>query len=332
MVAVQPSHCIAAVKRRFSTVLPSCVLLFLFPALSPCRGHAQETTNRITLPVESQEVLQLPKLSKGNPAPGRKVRQTPPEYNGTNVFHTLYLPAHWEQNFRGSGKRWPVIVELTGNQWAACASTGQPEDASLGYGLSGGQFIWVSLPYVNKAGTANEVRWWGDQQATIDYMKQNVPRIIEQFGGDPNAVFLCGFSRGAIGANFLGLADNEVSKLWTAFIAHDHFDGVRQWGGTDWGTPLQDYQATATKRLQRVAGRPYYVRQSKATKAFIEERLDRTANFTFYDVDMQEIFSTIPNDLVIHPHNDRWLLKPSRYRDHAWQWMNEVLASRRQSH
>ena len=62
--------------------------------------------------------------------------------------------------------------------------------------------------------------------------------IIAEFNADPNAVFLCGFSRGAIGVNYLGLRDDEVAKLWTAFITHDHFDGVRQWTTSGWGGPL----------------------------------------------------------------------------------------------
>ena len=343
MVAVQSSHRLASGARRLAGTLQGWA--FLCWALQPHLATAQappvtttaETiqlaaTHEVVLPVGSQRVLQLPKLSAGSPAPGRKVRVTAPEYDGTNVFHTLYLPPDWKSNWQASGKRWPVIFELTGNQWAACASTGQPQDASLGYGLSAGQFIWVSLPYVNATGDANETHWWGDQQATIDYLKRNVPRVIKQFGGDSEAVILCGFSRGAIGANFLGLADDEVAKLWTAFVAHDHFDGVRQWNGTDWGTPLADYQTAATKRLQRVAGRPYYVRTSKATQAFIEQRLADTTNFTYYDVNMQEIFGVIPNDIVIHSHNDRWLLKPSRYRDEAWQWINEALSPQRLSH
>ena len=37
--------------------------------------------------------------------------------------------------------------------------------------------------------------WWGDTEATVDYAKRNVPRIIKALGADPNAVFLCGFSR-----------------------------------------------------------------------------------------------------------------------------------------
>jgi len=69
--------------------------------------------------------------------------------------------------------------------------------------------------------------------------------ICRHYGGDPENVLLCGFSRGAIAVSFIGLHDDEVSQLWSAFMTHDHFDGVRQWKKTDWGSPLDTYQQQA---------------------------------------------------------------------------------------
>ncbi len=88
------------------------------------------------------------------------------------------------------------------------------------------------------------------------YAKKNVPRICEEFSGDPEAVVVCGFSRGAIGVNFIGLHDEEIAKLWCGFLTHDHYDGVREWRGTDWGTPLVDYRAGAAERLRRIVADP----------------------------------------------------------------------------
>ncbi|MFN7342670.1 MAG: hypothetical protein ACK5TA_04975, partial [bacterium] len=126
------------------------------------------------------------------------------------VYHALYLPVNWKPN-----NKYPVIIEYTGNKSPLHGSTGEVKDANLGYGMSGGRdFIWVSMPYIEIGHQKNALTWWGDRQATLDYCKINLPRICKQFGGNPDNVFLCGFSRGAIGASYIGLADDEIAKLW----------------------------------------------------------------------------------------------------------------------
>ncbi len=280
------------------------------------------------LDVDSQLVLKVPPLSDGEPGAGKRVIVRTSQYADTDVFHTLYLPPNW----RPDSQPLPVIFEYTGNLFPASGSSGEPEDAGLGYGLSAGKFIWVSLPYISNDGKDNQRTWWGDVGATIAYAKRNVPSILKSYNGDPNAVFLCGFSRGAIGVNFLGLHDDEVSKLWTAFVTHDHFDGVREWRGTDWGSPLATYQQDAAVRLKQVRDRPYLVSQngtSAASEAFVRSVLGPTSNFTFSDVKTAEALGPFPNAFAKAAHNDTWLLKPSRYRTKTWQWMNQVLAAAR---
>ena len=44
----------------------------------------------------------------------------------------------------------------------------------------------------------------------------------------------------SFGHSILGLHDDEVAKLWMAFITHDHFDGIREWKQTKCGTPLSE--------------------------------------------------------------------------------------------
>ncbi|MGI9470785.1 MAG: glycoside hydrolase family protein [Rubripirellula sp.] len=273
------------------------------------------------------ETLEIPALSDGAPAAGKRVAVTPPEYKGTQVFHTLYLPANWKR----SGERLPIIFEYTGNYFPKTGSTGRPEDAALGYGLSGGKYIWVSLPYVNEQGTGNAVTWWGDEEATVQYAKQNVSRIIQQTNADPNSVFLCGFSRGAIGVNYIGLHDDEIAALWTAFIAHDHFDGVKSWN-TDWGTPFEKYQAAARKRLARVGNRPYWVSQNgknHATETFVRSATQDPRSFTFGYVNTRDILGKFPNDIAKAAHTDRWPLVPSEYRGRIKNWMDRVVGSTR---
>ena len=280
----------------------------------------------LVLDIDSEERLVIPKMTQGEPAAGKRVRVTAQEYAGTEVHHALYLPENWG---RGGGPL-PIIFEYTGNYFPPSGSTGEVSGAGLGYGLSGGKFIWVSLPYIHVDGQRNQVTWWGDEEATVDYAKVNVPRIIQSYGADANAVFLCGFSRGAIGVNYLGLHDDEIAALWTAFISHDHFDGIREWRNTAWGTPLQTYRANAVERLNRVAGRPYLVSQNGdryGTEEFLRSALPSVDNFTFNQIRATDIFGTLPHPLAKTGHTDRWLLLPSAYRVRTWQWINAVLNS-----
>ncbi|QDU74210.1 hypothetical protein Pan97_12150 [Bremerella volcania] len=295
------------------SITAACCCLFCFAAIATA----------VELDVESTQALALPEVVQAPPSAGVCTRQQAKEYVGTDVHHMVFLPKHWS----AEGERLPIIFEYTGNYYPAAGSTGKVEDAGLGYGLSGGQFIWVVLPMISADGKSNAITWWGDVDATVAYAKTNVPRIIEQFHANPDAVFLCGFSRGAIGVNFLGLHDDEVAKLWTAFITHDHFDGVRSWRGTEWGSPLEAYREKASQRLKRVAGRPYLVCENgniEPTRAFIQSVLGDQHAFTFLPIDTRMIFGEFPNQYAKHAHNDRWPLVPSHYRADAWGWMNEA--------
>lgn len=314
---------------------PTVVPTFVLPVVSCCilsvvvlpYATAEDADHISLIDIESQETLRIPPLSSGAPAAGRRVKVTPVEYEGTQVFHTLYLPKDWSR----SGPRFPVIFEYTGNYFPQSGSTGEPEDGALGYCLSAGQYIWVSLPYISVDGRDNAVTWWGDAAATVAYAKLHVPQIISEFHADPDRVILCGFSRGAIGVNYIGLHDDEIAGLWSAFVSHDHFDGVRQWGRTTWGAPLEKYRKEAAKRLKRVNGRPYLVSQNGGrygSKEFIHSVLSDTDNFTFSTIRAAEIFGQFPNATAKTGHTDRWAVLPSKYRKATWQWMNAVMAGR----
>ena len=288
-------------ETRFTLPLIACLVICSFSIVMA------EPAN--WLDVDSNEVLVVPPLHNGKPAAGRRVKVTSTEYTGTDVFHTIWLPPHW----KADGNPLPIVFEYTGNFFPASGSTGKVEDASLGYGLCGGMFIWVSLPYIREDHSGNEVKWWGDESATVDYAKANVPRIIEQFNANRTAVILCGFSRGAIGVNFIGLYDDETSRLWNAFFTHDHFDGVREWRGTAWGSPLNAYRATAVERLHRLGDRPYLVSQHgsvRSTKDFIENTLGKSHNIHFNEIDAEKILGRFPNKVARSSHTDRWLAGP----------------------
>ena len=259
-----------------------------------------------------QADLVTPPMIDRDPAPGLRVRQVAPEYQGTDVYHTLYLPTDWE-----AGKTYPVIVEYTGNKFPPGKGSGEVKDANLGYGLTGGEgYIWVTMPYVQKGGKENAVTWWGDRQATVDYCKTNLPRICEAFGGDMDNVFICGFSRGAIACSYIGLADDEIASLWKGVFAHDHFDGQQRWGYP------YDHRNCALARLSRLDGRPVLV--SGIGNDYLKDH-QGLADFTFLPVPVAEIFD-IPQGPVKHAHTDAWMHRDSASRDKARDWLAGVLA------
>lgn len=268
--------------------------------------------------------IPLPAFTEGKPEAGRRAVVTTPEYSGTRVRHVIALPDDWTPDWKARGRSWPVIVEYTGNYFPTSGSTGEVEGAGLGYGLMRGRTIWVVLPYVAQDGKGNERTWWGDVDATVRYAKTNVPRICAEFGGDPRKVALCGFSRGAIGVSFLGLHDDTIAGLWSAFWTHDHFDGVREWKGQEWGSPLARYREEAVARLRRLKGRPLLITGGdEETRRLLEPIAEK--GVTFLTVDMKSLYGKFPNEAVPHPHTDRWPLRESEVRRKAEQWLEAAL-------
>ena len=272
--------------------------------------------------------LALPPLTEQGPQPGKRAAVTTPEYAGTKVRHLIALPDDWTPDWQAKGKRWPVIAEYTGNYFPTSGSTGEVEGAALGFGVARGKAIWVVLPYVAKDHQKNERTWWGDIDATVGYAKTNIPGICAEFGGDPQKVVLCGFSRGAIGVSFLGLHDDEVAKLWCGLCAHDHVDGMLEWKGQTWGSPLARYREEASVRLRRLGGRPLLVCQAGAeTRRFIDALAP--SGVSYLTVDMRTHFGTFPNDLAQHPHNDRWPLRDGDATTIARGWFERVTATKK---
>jgi len=252
----------------------------------------------------------IPEISTGIPGPGKRVRLSLKEYEGTDVHHLLYLPVNWK-----SGGKYPVIVEYAGNgpyhNKYGDVSDGTVEGSKLGYGITAGKgFIWLCLPYVNLDEKINQRQWWGDVDATADYCRKAVGKICNEYGGDGNNLIIAGFSRGAIACNFIGLHDDKISALWKAFIAFSHYDGVRE----DWGYPGAD-RASALKRLKRLKGRPQFICNEGDSCAATEEYLKSTG---------------VKGDFSIQPtffrnHNDAWVLRDSETRRNLRKWLEEII-------
>jgi hypothetical protein len=277
--------------------------------------RAESAPDIATVPAD----LRVPELTDGPPGPGKRVRlrlfpDTPPIM--------LYLSTDW-----APGKNLPVIVELAGNGNYQNAfgdiSTGRPEGSCLGYGLSGGQgCVWACLPFLNQAGNDVAITWWGDAPGyrpdrTVAFLKRALPALCERFSGDPKRVILCGFSRGAIAANAIGLHDDEIAGLWRGFVCYSHYDGVRE----TWPFAGSD-RASALKRLARLAGRPQLICQEstganpnlETTRAYLN-RSGIPGDFTFIATGFRN-------------HNDAWILRPSPARNLARAWLSQVLNNR----
>lgn len=258
--------------------------------------------------------LVTPAMKDAPAAPGLRVKQQLPKLSGSKLYHAVYLPTNWTKD-----RRWPVIVEYPGNgpyeNQLGDKNSGFVEDCNLAYGLSGGQdFICLTLPFVNNK-QENQRQWWGDPQATVDYCLAAVDLICREFGGDPTKLVLCGFSRGAIACNYIGLRDEKIAKLWKCFVVHSHYDGVRRW-------PYDDSDASSARtRLARLNGRPQWISHEgsvAATEQFVAESqklVDHPlGKFTFVSL-------PFPN------HTDTWVLRDIAPRQEVRRWLREQIGA-----
>jgi len=178
------------------------------------------------LPAVALAQLVPPPVTNEAPAAGKRVRVTNPEYAGSDVYHTLYLPTDWTP-----GANYPVIIEYAPNPWVPANSTGSVDEPHLGFYQSRGEgYIWAVMPFIDTLADpdSNSCCWWGTHPAGVDgedvaadYTKIGLIDILENYGGDPASVFVTGFSRGAIAAGQVGLRDQLVGS-WLGFLPHSH--------------------------------------------------------------------------------------------------------------
>ncbi len=260
--------------------------------------------------------LIAPRMVEGEPGAGLRVRRSLQGWNRESVYHSLYLPKDWTRE-----ATLPIIVEYSGNGGYRDAlgdsSSGRPEDSCFGYGITKGEgFLWICVPCLNAVGSDLALTWWGDAPSydplpTLNYLHAAIADTRENFGGDSNRIILCGFSRGAIACNFLGLHDDRTAKLWRAFVPYSHYDGVRKWP-----YPNSDDNSAAT-RLERLSGRPQFIcgekDQVEETRRYLGKQASHS-NLTFASTGFRN-------------HSDAWVLRPSKTRQQLQNWLQAVVSN-----
>jgi hypothetical protein len=271
---------------------PLLALIIALPAL------AQSNLNEVPTP------LQVPAISPGEPAAGQRSSQTTRGWESTSVHHLLYLPTDWKPD-----QRYPVIVEYAGNGPYANklgdTSDGTVEGAVMGYGLSQGRgYVWLALPFIESIDRKpqNALKWWGDIAETKRYCHTTIEQTIARYGGDAQRVVLCGFSRGAIACNYLGLHDDRIASLWRGIFAHSHFEGSFKHPASD--------EAQWPQRLARLGQRSLWISHEQST-AKVEAVIAAAPNISFHPL-------PYPN------HSVRWLLTDLPLAKQARDWLRLV--------
>lgn len=262
--------------------------------------------------------LTIPEVAQGDPAAGKRVTDVTAGWQRSEIRHILYLPQDWQPQ-----KVYPILVEYPGNGGyrndLGDVSDGTPDSCMLGYGLSGGNgFIWVSLPFIEVTADGsmrNCPQWWGDVEETKRYCVATVRDICERYGGDKSRVVLCGFSRGAIACNYIGLNDDAIAALWCGFFCHSHYDGVRTW-------PYPDSDpSAAVRRLGRLNNRPQWISHEmdiSQVKTFLNQS-GVSGPFTLMSI-------PYPN------HSAAWVLREIPQRTKAREWLHRIISHKSDRH
>jgi len=280
--------------------------------------------------------LNVPEVTKGEPAPGKRVLQALPDYENSEVRHALYLPTNWVK-----GKSYSVIAEYTGNNGTVAGGK-----ACQGYGISGGKrFLWITLPFVSKDGKTDMDWWWGDPDRTADYAIAAIKSVCKRWGGNPKAVILTGYSRGAIACNYIGLRNDEISKMWLGMVPASHYDNHT------WKQGEAEFSRNV-ERLHRLGKTPQYVcgehhlaekHKDKKLLAMVQAKNYASLEAVKRELKIQSIlvqekiheFITInhPNANITFDtfpwvnHNGQWTLYDTPSRQKLRNWVNELIAT-----
>ena len=321
----------------FNGIIINLILALSICVMFPVQIKSQEINGLLSARTIQKSNANIPyvtpEMQTGKPEPGKRVKVIPDGYAGTNVYHSLYLPEG-----QTADKKYPVIVEYTGNYAPGLGSSGQVKDASLGYATARALgAIWVVMPYLSADGRTSEITWWGSETLTIDYCAKQLREICMNYGGDPSAVFIIGFSRGAIAVNRIGLNDDRAADIWLAFHSHDHFDGQFRWSAP-WANngDYKAYKADAVERAKRYNGRAALVcgeKMDSLANYLSSTQINTFGELTVLSVPVVQIIP--PDELFVNPdngekitHTDKWMNYDSPMADEVVQWYKDVIKNK----
>lgn len=272
------------------------------------------------------------------PRPGKRVQLTAPGWEHTKVRHTLLLP----EEFNPSRKElWPMLVELPGN---GCGYGGPwPEGCgsnwtAQGWGIAQGKrVVWLTLPFVTRdlgVETAVQTGWWGCSRGgepftysesclsndtyttstTVSYLKAAVADVVKRFRVDPHKMILLGHSRGSIGTQAVGGADDEIASMWAGIIAASHYDGAEHWPYSNHAGGVSG----AVMRAKRLAHVPkFLVGECNLQTGIAFEWLRDVAKVPM------GLVTAVPSGF--RDHTGFWILRPSEARTRLRDWVFSLL-------
>jgi hypothetical protein len=226
---------------------------FRAPLALEMRGLTARGAEPLWMPPKQR--VEVPAVSDGDPAPGRRVRYRLAGDPAGGPYAVLQLPEEWRP-----GVALPLIVEYPGNIFfvPGCYSTGLPDQCVIGVGITRGRgAICLALPFVDRAAGVIAEGGWGVPDDTASYAVAMVEQVCREFGADRANIVLTGFSRGALACGFIGLRDDRIAALWKGFHACQHYDGDGWNGATEAG---------ALVRARRFRGRAVFQTDNSRVK------------------------------------------------------------------
>lgn len=253
------------------------------------------------LPYVEAMRLVPPKVEEGIPTPGHSVRVYLKEF--PDAYYVIFLPYNYQE-----GVSWPLIVESPGNG-IATAPQGIPDENVLGYGITKGyDFILVGVPFVDEFGGICRSYWSSDPLTSVNYWLAVLEDLDAKFKIDKRIV--CGFSRGAVSAVYIGNFNAEISEKWCAYFAHAHFDGCCQ-------TVEGDY----TERIERIKGKQILITVGS-------EDIAKSCSFKSFQKLINQGYNAKYIEIPNGTHCPDWILEATDEAESARHWINQFKTAR----
>jgi len=255
--------------------------------------------------IDEPGYINPPMVERGDPSPGKRVKVHFSEY--PNACYTLYLP----KNFTNS-KKWPLIIEIPGNH-------GLCDAAHLGYGISKGtNWIWATVPYVDKDGKILKMNWGKDPSYTAHFLVAVLENLKKKYQIDTSKIVLAGFSAGAFAVSAIGNWNDEISSNWAGYFAHSHFDGCCLTGAYP-GDSGKRIERLRTKKILITTGNTDITAKSGAHKCSYNAYKKLKAKD--FDVTYLEIPHSPPHDR----HSRGWICDNTPAANKARKWLRSFL-------